>query len=311
MSPRLSRLFAALCLSLGALLPATAQGRGGGGAPGIELFSGPNFTGDSRYFPQEEWNLADRGFNDRAMSVRLYGRNQSWQLCDAHGFAGPCVFINRDEPDLGRIGLAGRVSSFRPTQVAGGPGYGGPGYGGPGYGGPGGGVRPPADGLVLFEGEFFRGRRISLNESTANFAWVQFNDAARSLVADGRWLVCERADFTGTCREVEGEVRDLREIGLSAAISSARPIGYGPSGPGYYDPGYGGFGRVDRPDSSGRTSAFFAFPRADGQPVLINRQGAQATADAFCQAGGFRQARYFALSNGRGGQVLEEVLCIR
>jgi hypothetical protein len=276
------------------------------------LFSGPNFTGDSRFFPQEEWNLADRGFNDRAMSVRILGRGQSWQLCDAHGFAGPCVFINRDEPDLGRLGLAGRLSSFRPTQGAGGPGFGGPGFGGPGHPGfGGGGGRPGVNGLVLFEGEFFRGRRISLEESTANFAWVQFNDAARSLVAEGRWLVCERADFTGNCREVEGEVRDLREIGLSAAISSARPIGFGGGNPGWHDPGFGGIGRVDRPDSSGRTSAYYAFPRADGQPVFISRQGAQGTADAFCRAGGFREARYFTLGGGRGGQVLEEVLCIR
>lgn len=287
---------------------ATAQDGWGDrrGRAGIELFSEPNFQGERRFFPGAEYNLAERGFNDRTFSVRITGR-ESWQLCDDANLGGRCIYLNRDEPDLSRHGLAGRVSSFRPANdLDGGPGWGG---GRPDYRGP---------GLTLFERPGFAGRSVRLREQAADFSWpaVSFNDAAQSLVANGRWWVCEHKDFGGRCELVEGEYTDLSRIGLWGRISSARPATRDEGG-GWNNGGSGNWGRPDSgPAAQGRTAGFFPNPSMGGRAVPACEYGegracVKDAADAFCRRAGYRDSAYATTGRGRSGAFLEDVLCVR
>jgi hypothetical protein len=274
------------------------------GSGGIELFNGQNFSGDRRFFPGEESNLARAGFNDQAVSVRLTGRG-AWQLCDDAGFRGRCVFVNGNEPDLNRLGLAWRVSAIRPVEDnSGGWGAGG-GWGNDNWSG----GRGPE--ISLFERDGYGGRSVRLRDGIANLNNHGFNDTARSLRTRGRWIVCEHANFEGRCRTVQGDLWDLNGIGLANRVSSLRPADdFG----GGYDPGYPGGnpgGSVDYGGAAqGRSAVFFPRPAIGGQPV-VTRRSARGAADDFCRRAGMREAGYFSVDRGWREEVLADVLCVR
>lgn len=81
--------------------------------------------------------------------------------------------------------------------------------------------------IVLFSGDDFGGRYVSLTAATASLHTDQldFGDATWSLAANGRWEVCEDVDFGGQCRIFEGDHAGLRDFG--GTISSARYVGPG------------------------------------------------------------------------------------
>jgi hypothetical protein len=89
----------------------------------------------------------------------------------------------------------------------------------------------PPPRLTLFGTEGFSGAPVTLTRDVSNLQSVAAadgfdgtaNDYARSLRAQGRWLVCMDAGFLTGCREVSGDVADLGEDGGS--ISSARYLG--------------------------------------------------------------------------------------
>src|SRR5271169_1530719 len=54
--------------------------------------------------------------------------------------------------------------------------------------------------ITFYEGENFRGRSFSANETIWNFEPTGFNDRASSAVVDsGYWEACEDARFEGRC----------------------------------------------------------------------------------------------------------------
>lgn len=284
---------AALAFTAG---PAAAQTYGVGAA--LELFEGPNYTGRSVLFTADDHNLMNQRFNDAAMSARLVS-GQPWEVCVDAEYRGGCVRLERDEPDLRRIGMSRTISSVRRVGWSDGGGWGGPPYGGFG-------------GLTLYSQTNLRGQRFDLSDATPNFSSLGFNDVAQSLVARGRWLVCVDADYRGWCEEVEDEVWDLNAIGLSRRISSARPLdGWGGHDP--YPPPYGGgYNQSLR----GQTSEFFPAPYFDGRPApaclsgTVTNACAQRSADAFCRSEGYAGARYF-VTDGRGrNAALLDVLCV-
>lgn len=289
-------IIAAALAALAAVSPAEAQPEPRLiGAALIELYSEPNYRGAMQVFYAEEGDLRRQGFNDVARSARVRGA-QDWALCEHVHFQGRCVTLSGDAPDLGRLGIYNAVSSLRPQFGAGFPAFGE---------------------LRLFENEGFAGRSQALREANGHFPSIGFNDMARSLIARGRWEVCEHSDYGGRCRVVEGELPDLRVIGLLGTISSARPADWRepepPTAPpwGGRPPGHGG---ASRPDAVGRTAAFFVRPTGYGADLSQcgrDRACVEFRADDFCRGEGYREAAYFRTTRGRFGETLEDVLCVR
>jgi uncharacterized protein YcfJ len=80
--------------------------------------------------------------------------------------------------------------------------------------------------VVFYEHEGLRGRTVALNGPVANFEVFGFNDRASSaIVQNGRWEVCEDAQFRGACAVLRpGQYPSLRSMGLNNRISSIRPV---------------------------------------------------------------------------------------
>ena len=112
-------------------------GWGGGGGWGsgggqVILFSGPNFTGESRTLTTEVSDFRSINFNDRTGSIRIRP-GSSWTFCSDANFVSRCETLSGDMNDLSRLGVMFNLSSARPT--AGWGSGGGGGWGGGGWGG--------------------------------------------------------------------------------------------------------------------------------------------------------------------------------
>lgn len=83
--------------------------------------------------------------------------------------------------------------------------------------------------LILFEGNDFGGRSISLDRDTASLHTeaLEFGDSTWSLAAEGRWSVCEDVEYGGQCQVFEGDHAQLYDWG--GTISSVRYLGPGAS----------------------------------------------------------------------------------
>lgn len=92
---------------------------------------------------------------------------------------------------------------------------------------------PP--GITLYSDTNLRGNAVELTADQPNFNLIRFNDQARSIeVRGGVWLVCADGNYGGRCEYIDRTVRNLGEIGLSGAISSAKRAPYD-RGPRSYD----------------------------------------------------------------------------
>lgn len=85
--------------------------------------------------------------------------------------------------------------------------------------------------IVFYQNEGLRGRTFSTNGPIANFEQYGFNDRASSaIVQNGRWEVCEDADYRGACAVLQpGQYPSLGAIGLNNRISSVRRVQGRPS----------------------------------------------------------------------------------
>jgi hypothetical protein len=187
-------------------------GRGGYGKFGIVLYDDPYFRGRSVTIKDPTENLRSVNFHDRAESVRVIGG--SWELCSEPRFRR-CQTVDRDVALLSSLGMNKKLSSVRPAEGIGGggiyPSY--PNY--PTY--------PQESRLVLFEGDGYRGRSVTLDAASPDLAG--FGSRARSLqVISGTWLVCDRPRYAGRCRQVSSSVPDLDQWELGGRVMSARPV---------------------------------------------------------------------------------------
>ena len=80
--------------------------------------------------------------------------------------------------------------------------------------------------ITFYEGEGFRGRTFTTNNQVNNFQRVGFNDLARSvIVTNGRWQVCDDANFGGSCVILRrGSYDSLSGLGMTDRISSVRRV---------------------------------------------------------------------------------------
>jgi uncharacterized protein YcfJ len=79
--------------------------------------------------------------------------------------------------------------------------------------------------ITFYQGEAFRGRAFTANKQVTNFDRSGFNDRSSSVVVDqGRWEVCEHANFGGRCVVLRrGSYDSLAKLGMENSISSVRP----------------------------------------------------------------------------------------
>lgn len=100
--------------------------------------------------------------------------------------------------------------------------------------------------LTLFEDDNFRGRAVTVRETTDDLSRVGFNDKVSSImVRSGTWDVCTDAGFRGNCKTLTpGEYRSMP--GMNDAISSVREVGRDGRGDGRND--WRNDGRDGRPD---------------------------------------------------------------
>lgn len=199
MNTILSRLIHTTVLAT-ALLAAAAH------AGEVTLYTDDNFGGRSVTLRGATPDLVPLGFNDRTSSVIV--RSGTWELCQHAGFQGQCITLQRGE--YRRLeGFNDAVSSAR--EVGGrddrGPG---PGWRDERDGRDG---RDPRDGdrgdrggyerqqdIVLFAQARFGGRRIEPRGDVRTLDAYDFNDQAGSIIVnEGRWELCEHADFRGKC----------------------------------------------------------------------------------------------------------------
>ncbi|WP_071324951.1 beta/gamma crystallin-related protein [Janthinobacterium sp. 1_2014MBL_MicDiv] len=126
--------------------------------------------------------------------------------------------------------------------------------------------------ITLFEDDNFRGRSVTLRETSDNLTPQGFNDKASSImVRSGTWEVCTDSGFRGNCRTLgPGEYRSLP--GMNDAITSVRETvrgnDYNPGRPGR-DPdrgngGHGGYGR-------GSTLEVYSGAGQNGGSARLNR----------------------------------------
>jgi beta/gamma crystallin len=77
---------------------------------------------------------------------------------------------------------------------------------------------------ILYSGDNFTGRSLTLRKDAPNFVPLDFNDRASSLkVRRGTWELCDDAGYGGKCHTFgPGDYRALRS--LENRVSSARPV---------------------------------------------------------------------------------------
>ena len=80
--------------------------------------------------------------------------------------------------------------------------------------------------ITFYQGEGFRGRTFTANNQVNNFKSVGFNDLASSvIVSNGRWEVCDDANFGGGCVVLRrGSYDSLNGLGMTNRISSVRRV---------------------------------------------------------------------------------------
>lgn len=198
-------LFAAIVIMFAAVDDVFSQRMMGGGA-GITVFKDKNFRGSSRTFTNDVFNLDGTGFNDEISSLRV-ARGEYWEICEHADFNGQCVIVSGQEADLKRNNWNDKISSMR--RVSGGM----PGWGGGGTSG---------DYIVLYTQPNYRGTPTNI---PGGVAWL--DRTARSVtIGRGTWQLCDGGNFTGRCETVSQSIPDLRSIGMSGRLMSARPVGW-------------------------------------------------------------------------------------
>jgi hypothetical protein len=203
------------CLATaGVTVAVSAQRRGderGMGGVGITVFSEANFRGVNSNFRADVPDLRRYNLNDRVDSL-LIARGEVWEVCVDVNYRGRCQVFTGDQPDLGRVGWGGLISSLRrlPNDDR--------------RGGRELPFAPMRPRLVLFDDAGFRGRSFVVDDTVPALRALG-NRARSAKVYGGSWELCDGDRFRGRCVTVRDSVADLGRVGMRDRVSSVRPIG--------------------------------------------------------------------------------------
>lgn len=192
----------------------------------VTLYTDDNYGGRAVTVRGATPDLSQLGFNDRASSVIV--RSGTWELCEHAGFQGHCITLQRGEyrqlqgfnDVVSSVREVGDRRDDRDGRDGRGPGWRGDrderdGRGG-GYG-----RREP---IVLFAQAGFGGRRAELTGDVRKLDDYDFNDRAGSVIVnEGRWELCEHANFGGRCIVLNPGRYDVLDD-MNNRISSVRRL---------------------------------------------------------------------------------------
>jgi uncharacterized protein YcfJ len=179
----------------------------------VTLYEHDNFAGRSYTAQGPVTNMGNSGFNDRASSARVQGRN--WEVCEDAQFAGRCVVLRPGRyASLGDMGLNDRISSVR--AVSGKARVEEQHYAPP----------PVAPQAIFYENEGFRGQNFTASTDVRDLRRFGFNDRASSVVVLGeRFEVCTDSRFSGQCVVLRpGRYPSLAAMGINDQVSSVRAV---------------------------------------------------------------------------------------
>ncbi len=160
----------------------------------------------------------------------------------------------------------------------------------------------PAPEAIIYRDAGYNGPAVAVSRAQADMrlAWTVTSIRVRS----GRWELCERPDFKGSCRTVVADNPVIMRGGLR--MQSMRPLGW-------TDPGAPG----DNPSLRGTESEFYPAPARNGRRVLACQAGnansncAARTADMFCRTMGWKGAVHQTLEKVGNRNYLADTLCVR
>lgn len=177
----------------------------------IELYERASFQGMALGLDRANANLADYGFDNKAVSVVV--RSGRWELCSERDFRGTCLVLGPGQHASLPRGLQQQLSSVRP-QADGQPA---PAPGGPGEAA-----------VVLYDDGDFGGRSLAVNGPVPSLGKLDMGDRVSSAdVQRGVWQLCEDSNYKGHCTTLEP---GRHHIGgrMHDEASSIRPL-FGPN----------------------------------------------------------------------------------
>ncbi len=165
--------------------------------------------------------------------------------------------------------------------------------------------RPPE--ATIYRDAAYRGPAVFIGEEKPNLGLSWPVNSIR--VASGRWELCERTRYRGTCRTVDRDTPMLNNVLRGLTIQSIRPLGTG----GGWNPAPPANDQVAR----GSFAEFHTQPSERNHRVLACARGsatancAAQTADSWCRSIGWNGSAREHMETVGGREYLADVLCVR
>ena len=170
----------------------------------ITVYVDADYRGSSETFHDDQSDLGRIQWGDRISSVKIL--SGIWEVCRDSRFRN-CETVTSHQSNLKSLRLNDSVSSLRQVDADDHHGV--------------------NDGdnrsLKVYQDSGYRGRQYTFYGPSPDLGQIGWNDAISSVeVYGGRWEICRDSDFR-RCQVVEGDIDQLRDLGLNDEVSSLRP----------------------------------------------------------------------------------------
>lgn len=166
--------------------------------------------------------------------------------------------------------------------------------------------RPPE--ATIYRDAAYKGPAVFIGSEKSNLGLAWPVNSIR--VASGRWELCQKTRYRGTCRIVERDTPMLNNILRGITIQSMRPVSGGGGG---WNPMPPANDQVAR----GNFAEFHTQPSQGSYRVLACTRGsatancAAQTADSWCRSIGWNGSAREHMETVSGREYLADVLCVR
>jgi hypothetical protein len=157
---------------------------------------------------------------------------------------------------------------------------------------------------TIYRDANFSGPAVAIRDSNPNLGLAWPVNSIR--VKAGRWQLCERTNYRGTCRTYDTDTSVIRNGVFGHPVQSIRLLGW-----------TGGGVPGNNQSLRGMAAEFYPAPARNGSRELACTRGtatitcAAQTADRFCVAMNYRGSARQAMETVYGRVYLADVLCTR